>query len=214
MRRSRLNYFGYSLLTFFLMNISLTMISKAIESSTHYYYDDGYYTAITLFTFTIVFLVLHVSIMMYLTRGRLRDIGKSPNWCWTVLIPFAWLYFVFAKPTEGDNQYGKSPKDIKAEEKAKITEQKARANPKIDLVLQYIKQYSTPNVGRVKSIDFRLNEENERYFYAISPVEVEQLRRCLEILAKKLEDDENCYGYLYAKRCFYIGDRLIFSWSS
>lgn len=161
MRRSRLNYFGYSLLTCFLIEIlSLLMIK---DYNSRHYYDNGYDDANILIR--LIFLLLtQVFIMMYLTRGRLRDIGKSPNWCWTVLIPFAWFYFVFAKPTEGDNQYGKSPKDIKAEEKAKITEQKARANPKIDLVLQYIKQYSTPNVGRVKSIDFRLNEENERYF--------------------------------------------------
>ncbi|MDG4953659.1 hypothetical protein [Actinobacillus equuli] len=88
-------------------------------------------------------------------------------------------------------------------------------NPtEIDLMLQHLEQSTFPDVGRVRSINFVMKEENERYFYAISLEKVGKLRKRLGILANRLKDNEKSYGFLYAERNFYIGDRLIFSWKN
>nr|WP_236650896.1 DUF805 domain-containing protein [Mannheimia pernigra] len=162
----------------------------------------------------LLILIVELGIRIYLSVGRLKDMGKAPVWSLAVIVPFVWLYFAFAKGTEGDNQYGKSPKALRAEKKVQEAEQQALTNPTdIDLVLQNMEQFCSPHIGRIESINFRMNEEYERYFYSIPPKKVKKLRQRLEIIAKRLQDNEDSYGYLYAERRFYIGEKLMFSWS-
>lgn len=204
MRRSRLNYILWSIVIWVFFSIATSLLLNIAR-------DD----ALEIWFYTIVMLVLQSTMMIILSVDRLKDMGKNPAWSWAVIIPFVWLYFAFAKGTKGDNQYGKSPKDLRTEKKALEAEQQALTNPAgIDLVLQNMEQFCSPNMGKIESINFRMNEENERYFYAIPPEKVKKLRQRLEIIAKQLQDNESCYGYLYAERRFYIGNKLIFSWSN
>ncbi|MFA9488175.1 MULTISPECIES: DUF805 domain-containing protein [unclassified Mannheimia] len=215
MRRSRLNYIFWSIVNWVFFFIVTTILFNKVS---YYDFSSRLEYEGTIWTYTIIMLIMLVaqSIMMIsLSRDRLKDMGKDPIWSWAVILPFVWLYFAFAKGTDGDNQYGKSPKDLRAEKKVQEAEQQALTNPTdIDLVLQNMGQFCSPPIGRIESINFRISEENERYFYAIPPESVKKLRQRLEILAKRLQDDEDSYGYLYAERRFYIGDKLMFSWSN
>ncbi|MFA9499716.1 DUF805 domain-containing protein [Mannheimia sp. E30BD] len=212
MRRSRRNYILWSITTWIFFAIITPLLLNEISPYDFHSWDE--YNS-QIWRITITMIVIQSGIIIYLSDGRLKDMGKDPVWSWAVIIPFVWLYFAFAKGTEGDNQYGKSPKDLRAEKKVQEAEQQALTNPTdIDLVLQNIGQFCSPPIGRIESINFRMSEENERYFYAIPPERMKKLRQRLEILAKRLQDDEDSYGYLYAERRFYIGDKLMFSWSN
>lgn len=212
MRRTRLNYILCSIGVWIFFFISTSIV---LDSTSYRDFSSWEEYEREIWGITITMLLFQSAMMIVISIGRLKDMGKDPIWSWTVIIPFVWLYFAFAKGTDGDNQYGKSPKDIRAEEKAREAEQQALTNPTdIDLVLQNMVQFCNPNSGRIESINFRMSEDNERYFYAIPPEKVKKLRQRLEIIAKRLQDDENNYGYLYAERRFYIGDKLMFSWSN
>ncbi|MDG4953660.1 DUF805 domain-containing protein [Actinobacillus equuli] len=118
MRRSRLNYLVYSLLA----GVSFVLCSRFVAKFSDYNNWEDYESAIKS-VYVILILIIHLGIRIYLTVGRLKDMDKNPYWAWIVIIPFAWLYFVFAKGSVGDNQYGKSPKAIRDEKKKRSREQ-------------------------------------------------------------------------------------------
>lgn len=209
MRRSRLNYIKNMLIT----NIVVYILQAAIGYNLNLNYYNNDYNAASSFMFLFIITIIGIVVQISLTSDRLRDMDKNPNLAWLVILPFAWLYFAIAKGTEGENQYGPSPKQLRAEENAKQAEQQALTNPTdIDLVLQKLEINVYPPINKVESINFHLSELDERLFYQISPENVKKLRKRLEILADRLQDNEISYGHKYAERRFYIGEQVIFSW--
>lgn len=86
---------------------------------------------------------------------------------------------------------------------------------KMDNVVQKIESIDIfPVTGKVESINFFLNENDESLFYAIPPSYLKRLRKKLELLAKNFKESDLSYGYQYAERHFYIGNKLIFSWKN
>lgn len=45
-----------------------------------------------------------------LAMGRFRDLNANPWWSIATLIPFVSFILLFPKGTEGDNKYGKDPR--------------------------------------------------------------------------------------------------------
>lgn len=210
MRRSRLDYIINYLITGSVTHVILYLFIIGITSNYKMSYSEQETNILAL---TIIIAVIDTGIKVNLTYGRLKDMDKNIYLAWLVIIPFVWLYFAIAKGTEGENQYGPSPKQLRAEEKAKKAEQQALTNPTdIDLVLQKLEINVYPPTNKVESINFHLNELDERLFYQISPKNVKKLRKRLEILADRLQDNEISYGHKYAERRFYIGEKIIFSW--
>lgn len=129
MRRSRRNYILYSIVTEVCISIVtglwLNSVSTYYTTYSNSYYSWEEYQEQMLLTITFLMIFLQSAIMIGLSVGRLKDMGKDPVWSWAVIIPFVWLYFAFAKGTEGDNQYGKSPKELRAEKKVQEAEQQA-----------------------------------------------------------------------------------------
>ncbi|MBN6711162.1 DUF805 domain-containing protein [Haemophilus haemoglobinophilus] len=208
MRRSRLNYIGYCLLTSIIALLILAIVTTAISNDYKISNPDTQILAVTILIYFI-----EAAIKIGLTYDRLRDMDKNLHLAWFVILPFAWLCFAIAKGTESENQYGPSPAQVKAEEKAKQAEQQALTNPTdIDLVLQKLEINVYSPTNKVESINFQLSESDERLFYQISPENVKKLRKRLEILADRLQDNEIAYGHKYAERRFYIGEQVIFSW--
>lgn len=210
MRRSRFNYITNTLLTTVIILTIQTFLSML---SSYRDYPPNQHEALSKI-FGLIFIgMIGIGIQVYLARGRLRDMDKNPDLAWLVIIPFVWFYFAIAPGTEGENQYGASPKQLIAEKEVKEDEHQALTHPtEIDIVLQKIEINVSPLINKVESINFQLNELDERLFYGISPENVKKLRKRLEVLADRLQDNDTSYGYKYAVRNFYIGDKIIFSW--
>lgn len=85
----------------------------------------------------------------------------------------------------------------------------------IDEIVKKINHISvTPLLGKAEFIDFYLDENEESAFYAIPPEYLKRLRPKLEEKVKQLNQTEESYGYNYAQRRFFIGSKLIFTWSN
>lgn len=106
MRRSRLNYTGYYLLTGVIAGLFARLFIFAINNTSYRYHE-------VLLIIIMMIYMIETGIKISLTYGRLRDMDKNPHLAWLVILPFVWLYFAFAKGTEGENQYGLSPAQLK-----------------------------------------------------------------------------------------------------
>lgn len=96
-------------------------------------------------------------------------------------------------------------------ERAKRVNEKS----KIAFVIEKISIEFSPTIGQVEKINFYLDRENANMFYAIKPKNIKYLRLKLEnLINQQLVEDKIIFGYMYAERFFYIGDKLIFKWKN
>lgn len=58
----------------------------------------------------LILLIASITVSIILTVGRLQDMDKNPWLSILVILPFAWLFFLFPKGTQGANKYGDDPR--------------------------------------------------------------------------------------------------------
>lgn len=208
MRRARLNYIIY----FFLIQI----ISFVLSYYWSYLYQIGEMTEDSVLQRNALTVIVSVVANIYLAIGRLKDMNKNPVWAWTVLIPMVCIYFMFAKGSKGDNQYGMHPRKYKLLKEAENAEYYSidkPANANINKILEGVSINKIPSKGKVEKVIFKLNSEYAHYYYTLSSEkDREYFQFRLEVRANKLKDDQHSYAQKFAPREFYIDDELIFSW--